>query len=93
MIIIRLSQLSWSLVKKVKIYRHSEMATAIRRTNRPFPTLRSSEQTFNNEDEAQVDNFIQIMKLYSNLFQTLQNVSVLIPSTLYHYNNKVSKKI
>ena len=35
--IISLSELSWSLVTTVKIYRHSEMAIAIIRTNRPFP--------------------------------------------------------
>ena len=35
--IISLSELSWSLVTTVKIYRHSEMATAITRTNRPLP--------------------------------------------------------
>ena len=35
--IISLSELSWSLVTTVKIYRHSEMAIAMRRTNRLFP--------------------------------------------------------
>ena len=32
------------------------------------------------------------MKLYSKRLQTLQNVSVLIPSILYHYHNNVTKK-